>query len=137
MALTKQATLCGSIIVTFILIHGYYITYLNNSHCDIKEPFEYPLEISHDIHIDDDIDTEINENINNFNKRKYPGIPSVISIGPEKCATTSFAELLGEFDEFILPSTSPIDVKLELRMWLDPQCLGYNPMNLTKAYFAI
>ena len=61
----------------------------------------------------------------------------MISIGPEKSGTTSFAELLGKTDEYILPSTSPVDVKLELRMWLDPECVHYDAMNLTFAYFNI
>ena len=64
----------------------------------------------------------------NKSKRKYPGIPSLISIGPEKCGTTSFGKILEQFEEIIVPSTSPIGIELEIRMWLN---CGNRDLNYT------
>ena len=64
----------------------------------------------------------------NKSKRKYPGIPSLISIGPEKCGTTSFGKILEQFEEITVPSTSPIGIELEIRMWLN---CGNRDLNYT------
>ena len=110
-----------------MFVHGYYL----NSN--------YPMEIKQNsiFEYDGNIISEYNEDEIMVNKQKYPGIPSVISIGPEKCGTTSFAEMLDQFDEFIVPSKSAINIKYEMRMFLDPDCFGYHPTNLTKVYLKI
>ena len=53
---------------------------------------------------------------------KYPPIPSVVGIGPEKCGTTSMSYMLtrhsDEIPEIIKPLHEPTGIDGEMRVWL-------------------
>eukprot|EP01084_Bolivina_argentea_P139294 245062_1 len=53
---------------------------------------------------------------------KYPPIPSIVGIGPEKCGTTSMAYMLSrhadKIPEIIKPVHEPTGIDCEMRVWL-------------------
>eukprot|EP01084_Bolivina_argentea_P048749 89767_1 len=103
-----------------ILIYGYYnINTLNINVIDSNiEQHKDTIDLM-DIDIYNIDKKQITELHNMNMNSQYPPIPSIISIGPEKSGTTSFGQILNNFSEFVIPFKSPINIGLEIRIWLN------------------